>query len=100
MDGETLREWVEPAYVYPDGSGFSYPWELMQLGNYTLRTKDGVINGYNAEFQMAVSDRPMLCDENLFITMSFLTDCITSKHYEKGHRKLTVSITQFAHPHV
>ena len=46
---------MEPAYVYPDGSGFSYPWELIKLGNYTLRTKDGVMNGYNAEFQMAVS---------------------------------------------
>ena len=54
VDGETLREWVEPVYVYPDGTGFSLPWELKPLGNYTLRTKDGVMNGYNAEFQMAV----------------------------------------------
>jgi len=50
-----VREWIEPAYKYPDGSGFSYPWELVKLGNYTLRTKDGAINGYNTEFQMAVN---------------------------------------------
>ena len=54
VDGETLREWLAPAYVNPDGTGFSFPWELVPLGNYTLRTKDGVMNGYNAEFQMAV----------------------------------------------
>ena len=55
LDAESIREWLAPAYVYPDGSGFSYPWELVPLGNYTLRTKDGRINGYEAEFQMAVS---------------------------------------------
>ena len=54
LDGETLRKWIQLAYKYPDGSGFSYLWELVQLGNYTLRTNDGVINGYNSEFQMAV----------------------------------------------
>lgn len=54
VDGETLREWLEPAFTYPDGTGFSLPWELKLLGSYTLRTKDGVMNGYNAEFQMAV----------------------------------------------
>ena len=45
---------MQPAYMYIDGTGFGYPWELFRLGNYTLRTKDGAINGYNAEFQMAV----------------------------------------------
>ncbi len=60
MDGETLREWMEPAYEYADGSGFSYPWELIPLGNYTLHTKDGVLNGYNAELQMAVSLFPCI----------------------------------------
>ena len=54
MDGETIREWMEPAYTYADGTGFGHPWELVPLGNYTLRTKDGVINGYNAELQFAV----------------------------------------------
>ena len=54
LDGETIREWLGPVYVYADGTGFSLPWELVPLGNYTLRTKDGVMNGYNAEFQMAV----------------------------------------------
>lgn len=47
---------MAPAYKYPDRTGFSFPWELIPLGNYTLRTKDGAINGYRAEFQMAVSD--------------------------------------------
>lgn len=55
LDGETLREWMQPAYNYADGTGFGYPWELMPLGNYTLRTKDGVMNGYNSELQFAVS---------------------------------------------
>lgn len=55
IDGETVREWMQPAYVYPDGTGFGLPWELWPLPPYTLRTKDGVMNGYNAEFQMAVS---------------------------------------------
>ena len=56
VDGESIREWLAPAYKYPDHTGFSFPWELIPLGNYTLRTKDGAINGYRAEFQMAVSD--------------------------------------------
>ena len=55
LDGESIREWMAPAYKYPDRTGFSFPWELIPLGNYTLRTKDGAINGYRAEFQMAVS---------------------------------------------
>ena len=55
MDGETIREWLNPAYMLPDGTGFSYPWELKPLGNYTLRCKDGVLNGYNSQFTMAVS---------------------------------------------
>lgn len=57
LDGETIREWMQPAYNYADGTGFGYPWELRPLGNYTLRTKDGVINGYNSELQFAVSQR-------------------------------------------
>ena len=56
VDGESIREWLAPAYKYPDRTGFSFPWELIPLGNYTLRTKGGAINGYRAEFQMAVSD--------------------------------------------
>ena len=40
--------------MYADGTGFGHPWELIPLGNFTLRTKDGAINGYNSEFQMAV----------------------------------------------
>ena len=55
VDGVTLREWLEPAYMYPDGTGYGYPWELQPVGNYTLRTKAGSIFGYNTEFQMAVS---------------------------------------------
>jgi len=45
---------MQPAYKYTDGTGFGYPWELIPLGDFTLRTKDGKLNGYNAEFQMAV----------------------------------------------
>jgi len=45
---------MQPAYQYEDGTGFGHPWELIPLGNYTLRTKDGGINGYLSEFQMAV----------------------------------------------
>ena len=61
LDGETIREWLEPVYMYSDGTGYSLPWELFPLGrfpvgNYTFHTKAGVLNGYNAEFQMAVSD--------------------------------------------
>lgn len=40
--------------MYADGTGFGHPWELIPLGNFTLRTKDGLINGYKSEFQMAV----------------------------------------------
>ena len=46
---------MEPAYKYTDGTGFGYPWELIPLGDFTLRTKDGAINGYKAEFQMVVN---------------------------------------------
>ena len=55
LDGETIREWMEPAYTYFDGTGFGHPWELLRLSNYTLRTKSGEINGYASQFQMAVS---------------------------------------------
>jgi hypothetical protein len=55
LDGETIREWMQPAYTYADGTGFGHPWELLQLGNFILRTKAGVMNGYNAELQFAVS---------------------------------------------
>ena len=55
LDGESIREWMQPAYKYADRTGFGHPWELIPVGNYTLRTKDGAINGYNAEFQFAVS---------------------------------------------
>jgi len=41
--------------MYADTTGFAYPWELLPLGNYTLKTKDGRINGYTSEFYMAVS---------------------------------------------
>ena len=54
LDGETIRDWLNPAYLYPDGTGFSYPWELLPLANYTLHTKDGRINGYMSELQMVV----------------------------------------------
>lgn len=53
LDGETIREWMEPAYTYFDGTGFGHPWELLRLSNYTLRTKSGEINGYASQFQMA-----------------------------------------------
>ena len=56
IDGETVREWMHPAYVYPDGTGFCLPWELVPLDPFTLLTKPGVLNGYNTEFQMAVSE--------------------------------------------
>ena len=55
LDGETIREWMEPTYMYYDGTGYGHPWELIPLGNYTLRTKAGDINGYSSAFQMAVS---------------------------------------------
>ena len=55
LDGETIREWMQPAYTYPDGTGFGHPWEFIPLYNYTLRTKAGVINGYNAEMQFMAS---------------------------------------------
>ena len=56
LDGETIRDWLEPVYMYSDGTGYALPWELFPLGNYTWHTKAGVLNGYNAEFQMAVSE--------------------------------------------
>ena len=46
---------MQPAYTYADGTGFGHPWELWQLGDFILRTKAGVMNGYNAELQFAVS---------------------------------------------
>ena len=54
IDGETIREWLSLACIFLDGIGFSYPWELKSLGNYTLHGKDGVMNGFNAQFTMAV----------------------------------------------
>jgi hypothetical protein len=53
LDGETIREWTHPAFVYSDGFGYSHPWELLPWGNYTLVTKDGRINGYLSEIRMA-----------------------------------------------
>ena len=55
LDSETLREWMEPVYTYKDGTGYGRPWELKPAYNYTLRTKVGTINGYEAEFLMTVS---------------------------------------------
>ena len=55
LDSVTIREWMHPAYIYHDGFGFGLPWEMLPTGNYTLVTKDGAINGYLAEFRMAVS---------------------------------------------
>ncbi len=55
MDSETLREWMQPVYTYKDGTGYGRPWELVPITNYTLRTKGGSIDGYRAEFIMAVS---------------------------------------------
>ena len=46
---------MSTAYMFPDGSGFSYPWELHPLGKYTLHGKGGLINGYQAQITMAVS---------------------------------------------
>ena len=65
LDGETIREWMLPAYTYPDGTGFGHPWELMPVENYTLLTKAGVINGYNAEMQFSVSDPRFLYEKIL-----------------------------------
>ena len=46
---------MQPVYTYRDGTGFGRPWELVPAGNYTFRTKNGAINGYQAEYIMAVS---------------------------------------------
>ena len=43
-----------PAYMYPDQTGYGYPWEIKPgAGNFL--TKTGVMNGYNAKFHMIVS---------------------------------------------
>ena len=59
LDGETLREWMEPTYMNVDGTGFGLPWELYPIGkpvaNYTVRTKSGAINGYRARFYFLVN---------------------------------------------
>lgn len=52
---------MQPVYTYRDGTGFGRPWELVPTANYTLRTKDGGINGYQAEFLMAVSNCLAAC---------------------------------------
>lgn len=54
LDGETIREWLQPAFIYPDTTGFSYPWEYATLGNYSAHGKDGRINGYMSQFEMVV----------------------------------------------
>lgn len=56
LDGETIREWMHPAYMYRDGTGYGHPWELVPTGNYTLQTKPGNVPGYATLFSMAVSD--------------------------------------------
>lgn len=73
LDGETLREWMQPAYVYFDGTGYGYPWEILPSRNYSLRTKAGSINGYLSRVAIAVSachdttthTTPMLVMHNL-----------------------------------
>ena len=38
-------------YVNPDGlTGFGTPWEIVFVGNYTVRTKGGNVDGYSALF--------------------------------------------------
>lgn len=38
-------------YVNPDGlTGFGTPWEIAFIGNYTVRTKGGNVDGYSALF--------------------------------------------------
>ena len=54
IDGETIREWMQPAYTYFDGTGYGYPWEILPSHNYSLRTKGGSINGYLSEIAFAV----------------------------------------------
>eukprot|EP00731_Ephydatia_muelleri_P030262 Em0021g785a len=48
LDGETIREWMEPAFMYNDGTGLGYPWEFFTLGDYSIRSKGGDINGYDS----------------------------------------------------
>ena len=42
---------LNTVYVNPDGlSGFGTPWEIAFVGNYTVRTKGGNVDGYSALF--------------------------------------------------
>ena len=56
-------------YKYHDGTGYGHPWELIPLGNYTLRTKDGGVPGYNTEFEMAV---------RYILTRAYAYNCLLS----------------------
>ena len=49
---QTLRRWLEPMYMNPDGSGFGRTWELSLAGPYSIYAKDGAINGYTALIQL------------------------------------------------
>jgi CubicO group peptidase (beta-lactamase class C family) len=47
---ESIRDWLHPAYVYRDGTGFGHPWEILRAGNYTFLSKGGNHPGYSSEF--------------------------------------------------
>jgi hypothetical protein len=47
---ESIRDWLHPAYMYRDGTGFGFPWEILRAGNYTFLSKGGNIPGYATEF--------------------------------------------------
>jgi len=50
LDGQTLREMMEPVYINTDrASGFAIPFELEYFGNYLKQTKGGDVNGYSGK---------------------------------------------------
>jgi hypothetical protein len=52
LDGETIREWMQPEYVAADQTGYCLPWELIPNGNYQMRCKAGEVDGYLSEVMM------------------------------------------------
>jgi len=50
LDGQTLREMMNPAFMFPDQStGFAIPFELEYYKSYQIQTKEGDITGYSAK---------------------------------------------------
>lgn len=62
---DKIRLSMFPRFINPDSSAFSAPWEMSQVGGYTVRAKGGNVNRYSAS---------MATIPDLRLSLSFLTN--------------------------